>query len=43
MTKTEEIYMLSILYTQSHAHRLICMHTCLREAQIYILRTRELK
>lgn len=40
MTKTEEIYVLSILHTQSHAHRLIRMYTCLREAQVCILRTR---
>lgn len=39
MTKTEEIYMLSILHTQNHAHRPIRMHTCLREIQAYILRT----
>lgn len=32
--------MLSILHTQSRAHELIGMHTCLRAAQIYILRTR---
>lgn len=38
MTKTEEIYMLSVLDTQSHAHRLISMHTCLGLARVCILR-----